>query len=138
MTPLMIIGKIASFFFRTKIGRVVGYMLLIVAAVFALRAVVAWHDAGIRADEAAKCETQKQEMVSKASYDALQAVLEKTERHRQAAAQSAVEAGRRAEALRQAAIAKDATIQRLTAEAATNDMLTSPSEEDLKWSEQHR
>lgn len=95
------------------------------------------HDATVIASEKASCEADKAGMVSKATYEALEAIAERNRKDAEAAAIAATEAQRRALAARQNQLAAEARIDALAAEAAKNGALSVVSQEDLQWSAAH-
>ncbi len=76
-------------------------------------------------------------MVSKAEYDAMQAIAERNRKDAEAAAIAATEAQRRASAAKQIQQAAEQRITALEAEAAQNKALSTVTQEDLKWSAAH-
>lgn len=95
------------------------------------------HDAAVIASEKASCETDKAGMISKATYEALQAIAERNRKDAEAAAIASTEAQKRASAARQSQQAAEARLDALAAEAAKNKALSIVSQEDLQWSAAH-
>lgn len=123
---------IPSFLLKPLIGLaaiaalIVGFMLWLSA-----------HDAAVIASQKAACASEKSGMVSKATFDALQAIADRNKQQAQAAAIAATEAQRRASVAKQSQQAAEARIAALEQSAAHNDALSTVSEEDLQWSVSH-
>ncbi|HWU63559.1 MAG TPA: hypothetical protein VN112_16190 [Ensifer sp.] len=123
---------IPSFFIKPLIG-----LAVVVAVVIGFMLWLAAHDAAVVASQKAACATEKSDMVSKATFEALQAIADRDRKQAEAAAIAATEAQRRASAAKQSQQAAEARIAALEAEAAQNNALSTVSEEDLKWSGSH-
>ncbi len=134
---LALLGWLAS----SKVGRYVIACILVAlvlcGAYLGFRVWLAAHDASIRSLAEAKCTAEKTAMVSKAEYDAMQAIAERNRKDAEAAAIAATEAQRRASAAKQIQQAAEQRITALEAEAAQNKALSTVTQEDLKWSAAH-
>ena len=78
-----------------------------------------------------------EQMVTKFELDALAAQMAQETRLRAAAEQANTEASKRAVASQQAKETADAELARLRVEASQNKKLSTPTEDDLLWLQQH-
>ena len=119
---------IPSFFVKPLI-----YLGCVAVAVLVFLGWLHMHDAAIRKE----CEVEKTMMVSKASYDALKATQERTQRNLDATVLAYSEATKRAT---EAEKAKNDALQQLDelmATASQDETLKKPSESELQWLGRH-